>query len=139
MSNSRGTSAKKSAKVVEAFDLRCRGYRFRDIGKAIGVSSTTAFRYVSEELKRLAKEAREGAEQLRAIEHTRLEDSYREAQFGIQRTRNSDTGAHVRYLETARKISESIRKLYGLDAPEEHKHELTWADLAKAAAEEETE
>ena len=132
-------SANKALKVVEAFDLRCRGYRYRDIGKAIGVSATSAFRYVTEELDRLAKEAREGAETLRTIEHTRLENSYREAQFGIQKTRDSDMTAHVRYLEQARKISESIRKLYGLDAPEEHKHELTWAELAKAASEGDTE
>ncbi len=129
-------SAKKAAKVVEAFDLRCRGYRYRDIGKAIGVSATTAFRYVSQELARLAKEATEGAERLRVIEHARLEDSYRETQHGILATRDSDPTAHVRYIEQARKISESIRKLYGLDAPEEHNFGFSWTDLAAAAADE---
>ena len=130
-------SANKALKVLEAFKLRCLGYGYRDIGEAIEMSATTAFRYVSAEMEWLAKEAREEAETLRTIEHTRLKNSYREAQFGIQKTRDSDMTAHVRYLEQARKISESIRKLYGLDAPEEHKHELTWAELAKAASEQE--
>lgn len=134
-------TAKKAEKVVEAFELRKLGYGFRDIGKAIGVGSTTAYRYVRQELDRLAKEAHEGAEQLRLIEHGRLEDSYREAQHGIQATRVSGllNGAHVRYLEQARKISESIRKLYGLDAPEEHNFGFSWTDLAAEAAKGETE
>lgn len=98
----------------EALRLRCLGWTYREIGPEIGKSYRTAHKYVTEELERLAEECAEEAKKLRAIEHRRLEKLYAKAWERLDGD-GIDTDDMARLLDQARKISESIRKLWGLD------------------------
>lgn len=137
MSTSKTSTQKVKAaeRRLKCMELRKKGNTYQQIADELGVSRKTAWKHVTQALKELAEETKETAEELRTIEHQRLELQYQTAweAYAVAKDQG-DPQAMARLLETIRKIGESIRKLYGLDAPEEHKHHLTWADLAEAAA-----
>lgn len=102
----------------EALDHRIQGKTYAQIGALMGISAQTAHKHVTKALDTLAKSTNEKAEQLRTIEHQRLEDMYDTCVQSIAKAKGSKRlVVRQKWVEQARKISESIRKLYGLDAP----------------------
>ncbi len=94
----------------DAVELRMMGRTYGEIGAALGVSRPHAFRLVSAEIGRMAAEAQEATNALRALELDRLDA----AQVAIwDRVTNVDFDAIDRLL----KISARRCALLGLDRP----------------------
>lgn len=122
--------AKSAERRARALDLKKAGLTYRQIAsqgrekgwapKAYGEAQ--AYRDVKRELDHLAEECHEAAEQVRQLELTRL-DRLQVALEG--RIRDGDPQA----INTAIRLSESRRRLLGLDAPDkqevEHKGGVT--------------
>ena len=104
---------KVSATVLrrKAVDLRIKGYSFGDIATELGVSRTQAFRLVQGALKVHNRRLAEKAEELIRVEEERLDRAVK----GLMK--KVDAG-DTRAAEVLVRISESRRKLHGLDAPE---------------------
>jgi hypothetical protein len=120
---------------AEAAELRTQGYTLQQIADKQGIAVSTAHGRVD----RALKAARSGpGEELQALELARLDALTREAVGVLQRnhvvvshgkiitTVDPDTGKDValrddaptlQAIETLRRLSESRRKLLGLDAP----------------------
>lgn len=96
---------------AEALDLRTQGLSFRAIGSMLGVSHTSAKKYVDHALDELAQQTRAGAARLRAQEVDRLVWVIRSMRDAVND--GSTQAAQVVIASSAR-----IAKLYGLDAPE---------------------
>ena len=103
---------KAREKDVQALELRKAGGSYRHIGKAMGISPQSALNCCRRALDELMHKIHESAEQLREIEAGRL-DSLQLALW------QKATGGDAHAIDSVRKICESRRRLYGLDAPEE--------------------
>jgi len=95
---------------VQAMSLRLAGAGYKRIGEALGVSTAAAYKAVKRVMDRTRKVADETAEQLREVHRARLEAlhlaNWPQAQKG-----------HLGAGALVVKISESLRKLDGVDAP----------------------
>lgn len=116
MSSAKGRSNGNKAGLVNAaerrvksFELRKQGFTYREIAKHLGISPSRAQQDVSEELKRLAQETREGAEELRQMESERLDIAMKAIAAQVRR-------GEIKAVLAWIKISERRSKLYGLDA-----------------------
>lgn len=95
----------------KALALRRVGASYQQIGEALGITPSGAYRSVARVLARLRKTSDETAEEIRQQELMRLD----EMQFALYPTaRRGDTKA----IETILKIQARRAKLLGLDAPE---------------------
>ena len=105
-----------------ALQLRRAGRTFREIGDINGTSHETARKDVNAALDRLVEETNQEAEKLRALETARLERALTKVTSEIENATEYPRDA-IRDLV---KLSESLRKLHGIDEPErvEHSHEL---------------
>ena len=103
---------KAREKDVQALELRKAGGSYRHIGKVMGISPQSALNCCRRALDELMHKIHESAEQLREIEAGRLDS----LQLGLWQ---KATGGDPQAVEAVRKICESRRRLYGLDAPEE--------------------
>lgn len=105
---------------AQALALRRSGLGYRPIGEILGVSRQTAHNDVTKALEELAKEVADGAEQLRALEGSRLETALHKVMTELNRPPDPERGAvfNPKAIELLIKVSESYRKLYGLDAPQ---------------------
>ena len=103
---------KAQANSEKAMALRLRGLSYRKIGEAISVSYQTAHNYVQKELAKIAEHCKEQAQDLRTIETERLDDA-------LVRVTNSDAyrNGDPQAIGTMIRLSESRRKLLGLDQP----------------------
>ena len=132
---------KSKERRLQCLELRKQGHTFESIGKVVGISLQAAHVHVTKALDALIEHCNETADQLRTVEHQRLEKQYQSAWYCYdiakgtegyaeltekkrQKAIRPDPSAMSRALETARKTGESIRKLYGLDSPEKHEHAL---------------
>lgn len=118
--------AAKAERVAEALKLAQQGKTYRQIGAALDVSVSTAHAYVKDALAAITKPA---AEEMRSVEDMRLEMLWEQLVDQLQprvveafdedgeplRIEVYDEAPRV--IETARKLSESRRRLWGLDAP----------------------
>lgn len=104
-----GRKVKSHQQMIMALELRASGASYLQIGKALSVSKSRAWRIVGKALDQLVEHCRETAERVRQLELHRL-DRYRLALDG----RKSDP----RTVDTLIKISERVAKLHGLDAPQ---------------------
>ncbi len=120
-----------------ALQLRLQGMTYRQIGETLGIHRQAAFRLVDEEFKAIKTECYENAEQLRTIQHARLERLMTE-QYAIATTNdpaiitalhNLNVDERIELLDAlftrrGEAMDRCIRgmareaKLMGLDAPE---------------------
>lgn len=100
------------ARELLALELRIGGATFAKIGEALGITDEGARSAVKRALERTAKETEDAAEQLRELERQRLESLILAAMPQAKR-------GHIGAIETIRKLSESLRKLQGLDKEHE--------------------
>jgi len=104
----RRIEAKERAK--KALELRKKGMRYEAIAQTLGYSSRgDAHKAVMKELNLLAKECLEEAAQVRDLELQRLDELYLAAWKAI--TEGSESA-----IDRALRVSESRRKMMGLDA-----------------------
>jgi len=107
------TSAQRvigAEKRLKALELRKCGATFSEIGKALGVSTQRAHKIVMEELERLGLQRIGTADELRRLELERLEMASIPV---VSKVKKGDMRAALVWI----KLSESRRKLLGLDAP----------------------
>jgi hypothetical protein len=103
-----GRSVKAHQQMIQALELRAAGASYLQIGKALSVSKSRAWRIVGKALDQLVEHCRETSERVRRMELIRL-DRYRLALDA----RRSDP----RVVDSLIRISERTAKLHGLDAP----------------------
>lgn len=99
----------------KAFELRKQGVGYRAIGAALGISEAQAHRDVQAALKRLATLEMASAEEYRTLELARL-DTLTVAAARCARGATGDA-TRLAAIDRLLRISESRRKLLGLDAP----------------------
>lgn len=122
------TSLTRAELTEKAVDLVREGKSYRQVAAALGISLGTAHNYVKDALAALPVQA---ATELRALEDMRLEMLWEKAveQLTPRTVEAFDASGEPieievydqvpRVIETARKLSESRRKLHGLDAPQQ--------------------
>ena len=107
------TSAQRligAEKRLQALELRKCGATFAEIGKGLGISTQRAHKIVMEELERLAMLRLGNADELRRLELERLEMASIPV---VNKVKRGDLQAALVWI----KLSESRRKLLGIDAP----------------------
>lgn len=95
---------------AESLRLRLAGNDYRTIAAKLGVSVAQAFRDVSAVLQETREQAAEDAAALRELEVARLDKMLAALDPRIE-------DGEPRAIETAIRLSESRRKLLGIDAP----------------------
>ena len=109
-SKTKGVNLNAAEKRAQALMLREAGLTFQQIGRQIECSTTRAYQYVADELKRLADQASDSAESIRQLELERLD----RMTTGIWT--KAKTG-DLRSIDRMIKIIEQRSKLLGLYAP----------------------
>jgi hypothetical protein len=107
------TSAQRligAEKRLRALELRKCGATFAEIGKSLEISTQRAHKIVMEELERLALLRLGNADELRRLELERLEMASIPV---VSKVKQGDLQAAMVWI----KLSESRRKLLGIDAP----------------------
>lgn len=117
----RAPDADAASLRLEALALRRRGRSYRKIADELGVSLTTAHRYVTTELERLAKECGEEAAIVRQMELDRLDVALDALADRIEQ-------GDDRAVATMLRIQERRAKLLGLDSPDRQQVEVTGID-----------
>lgn len=132
-----GTREDMAERRVKAFELRKVGYSYRQIGRALGVSGKTAHADVQAVLAELAEQRIERAAEYVTMELERLDQLTLAAARVLQATHPfisggkvvsrftsdgvpiglTDDGPRLQAIDRLLRISESRRKLLGLDAP----------------------
>lgn len=101
--------------IWQALEHRRRRLSYRDIGQLMGYSSSQVYRWVMDGVAMLRAESLESAEALRAIEVEALNKL--ESQL-VDRLETTPKDSDFAKLAAALvRVSESRRKLQGLDAP----------------------
>jgi len=114
------TSARKVSKAVrqeQALRMRIDGRSFPEIARALGYKASSGpFRLVTDALDDLAAKSTENATQLRTLETERCTSIIRDAD-AVLRDPETKPADKLRALDVKLKASESLRRLWGLDAP----------------------
>lgn len=95
---------------IKALELRKSGATYRQIGESIGISMQRAHQLVMDELDRLAQLRLGNVDELRRLELERLEMASIPV---VAKLKKGDLRAAMVWI----KLSESRRRLLGLDAP----------------------
>ena len=103
--------------VKRAIELRRKGYSYPDIADELGVSLSTAWRYVRVTLDRLAQERDQEADRLLDLELDRLDTMIKAV------SEKAELGS-LDHMEMYLKLIDKRVKLLGLDAPKRIKHEV---------------
>jgi len=109
-----GTRERMAHNRAKAMELRIGGMSYRSIAEQLGVGSSSITRYLQDGLTRLAQKETENAEQLRAIQHERLEGIVTTA-MNIAANDGTTDEIKLRALETIRRTVETIARLFGLN------------------------
>jgi len=145
MANGKKTDETKigaAERRYQALELRKQGNSYRAIGAALGVSEAQSHTDVQRALRALAALEQASAEELRTMELERLDTLTVEAARVLSATHPlvsggkvlddlTDDGPKLAAIDRLLRISESRRKLLGLDAPS--KAALTNPDGTPAA------
>jgi len=114
------TSPRRTAraqKQARALELRIAGWRFDDIAEELGYSHRSGpSRLVKDALDLLAARTSESATEMRTLETERLTGVIRVANE-IMADPEASIANKIRAAELVVRASESLRKLWGLDAP----------------------
>lgn len=97
----------RADRINRAYELRLRGSTYRDIGERLGVSHVTARKWVTEHL---------AAETLPLVDEVRKQEVDRLTRYLDKLDERVDEGDD-KAIGLAIKISESLRKLLGVDVP----------------------
>jgi hypothetical protein len=111
MANDKGNSEQAAERPIRAFELRKQGYSYREIGAALGVSHKTAHEDVQRVLAELATLRQASAAEYVDLELERLDMAQQALAVHLE------TG-DPQIINSWVKVSESRRKLLGLDAPQ---------------------
>jgi hypothetical protein len=98
---------------VQALELRKAGATYEAIGAKLGMTAQGAHAVVKRVLERMSAETDEAAAEVRRLELERLDTAVLAIASQVKR---GNLGAIDRWL----RISESRRKLLGIDAPNKH-------------------
>lgn len=131
-SRTRAPNLEAAERRVKALEMRKQGCTYRQIAAALGVDLKQAHGYVSDYLKMLAEEAKESAEELRAIEIAKLDKAERECWKRLRAASDADAAKLVGQIKS---LSESRRKLTGLDAPVKIEHAGKMYSIAEVSPE----
>jgi hypothetical protein len=104
-----GRRVKSHQQLIMALELRASGASYLQIGKALSVSKSRAWRIVSKALDDLVQHCQDTAERVRTLELYRLDR--------IRLSLDPKKG-DPRVADTLIRISERVAKLHGLDAPQ---------------------
>jgi len=107
--------ARATARKRTALDLRIEGKTFEVIAKTLGISRQGAWDLVDRELKRLAEDTKDQAEELRALDLERVDFALRGLVGKVRRGVPPAAQAYLKALERR-------AHLLGLDAPSRHEH-----------------
>lgn len=121
MASPKGSNVAAKARQAKAIEMRASGLTFRQIAKRLRVTHTQAFRDVSAGLEAMHKELAGQTAQWVALELRRL-DKPTIALEKMLRNKSLDEKTKCIAIETWRKLSESRRRLLGLDQPEKREH-----------------
>lgn len=102
-----------SERAAVALSLRSRGHSYRAIAAQLGVSLSTAHGYVADALAELRAQTTEQAQTLRDLEAQKLDRVERYLWRALRTARHADV---AKLANSLRMLSESRRKLFGLDA-----------------------
>ena len=94
----------------QAVQMRIAGADYQTIADALGMVKSGAYKAVKRALEKTRKQTAESADELRQVEQHRLE---RLIVAAMPQAIKGD----VQSIDVVRKLSESLRKLNGLDAP----------------------
>ena len=94
----------------QAVQMRIAGADYQTIADALGMVKSGAYKAVKRALEKTRQQTAESADELRQIEQNRLE---RLIVAAMPQALKGD----VQSIEAVRRLSESLRKLNGLDAP----------------------
>lgn len=118
----RGRSVAAADRRIRAVELRIGGSTYKEIGEALGVSHNQAHKDVMAALKERSEQLIGKAAELTALEDAKLDEL--DADLArIQRRGNGNDEEPLTPMQVAgvidqrRKVSESKRRLHGLDAP----------------------
>jgi hypothetical protein len=104
-----GRKVRSHQQMTMALELRASGASYLQIGKALSVSKSRAWRIVSKGLDDLVQQCQDTAERVRHLELYRLDR--------IRLSLDPKKG-DPRVADTLIRISERVAKLHGLDAPQ---------------------
>ena len=111
MARTKGPDPDAAERRNTALDMRSRGYSYTDIAKALGISRSTAHKYVTAELDKLRAETRASAAQIRSLELARLDRLWRRAEDMLA---DGDADG-AKAIAAAIRIMERRARLLGLD------------------------
>lgn len=103
---------------AQAVALRRQGYPYTRIGQIMGCTKQTAWKLVVDSLEERRRELGETVDQLRSIEHDRLEKLMLKLfrRFDDPKNENPE-----RTADSILRVSERISSLFGLDAPKDYR------------------
>lgn len=99
---------------AEALQLKIEGHSYQEIADAQGTGKTTAYRRVHNALAEITLAP---ATELKSLEAQRLEALIKALWPVATDPDHKDHARQVEAVRELRKLSESLRKLHGLDAP----------------------
>jgi DNA-binding Lrp family transcriptional regulator len=110
----------------QAIQYRLKGHTYEYISNKLGISAPTVSQRIKDAFRAAASNAYYDIDELRAVEHQRLEASMTVA---IEIMQDPEIGPKTRLdaIDRVERISASIRKLFGADMPTriEHTHSMT--------------
>jgi len=109
----------KRSKAERALEMRKTGMSYRRIAAKLGCGLSVVHGYIKEALAESAAAIQSSADELRAIELEKLDKWEASLQLGI---RDVDPQVRAKSAAVLLKITESRRKLLGLDAPQKIEH-----------------
>src|SRR5262245_22503491 len=113
---SRGQEVRAAERRIKATELRAAGLTYRQIGAQLGVTHTSARNYVVAGLRAARFDLEKVGKEYVLLELERLEAPVVELVKQIKSARLSPSEL-CQVVDTIRKLSESRRKLLGLDEP----------------------
>ncbi len=128
-STKQSKQALASERRLEVLELKKKGHSFSEIANALSISKTQAFKDYKRSLEELLKEEVSNMDALRAMELQRLDYAMQKLMKTLD-TVDPDENSFVAAANAYVRLSESRRKLLGIDAPE--KKELS-GDLKTTA------
>jgi len=108
-----GTKEKRAIRRTKALELRASGLSIRDIADKLNTGRTTIAKDIKTGLAELAAHEHEHADELRTLQHKRLEKVIAES-FNIIET-TDDYNTKLKALEQVRRTVETIARLFGLN------------------------
>lgn len=113
------TPEHRLAAQLRAWEMRVQAYTYEKIGKELGCTGAHAHNLVKEYSAALKEASKETAEQLRDMEISKLDAAENRLWEALDKQRSNLTVDQIgKASEKIVKISESRRKLTGLDAPQ---------------------